>query len=111
MSQQNVSTVVGGPLSIHKLILNFDMLVDIGPLPYIGIYDAFRYHAYTTESFKLILCYFNEPPNIWNTPGDSDDKFEINIGAGAQTFVHEFNQFSLADNIPECGTFVHRKWN
>ena len=108
MSQQNVNSTVDGPLTTHKLILDFNKLAVIGPLPYIGIYDAFRHYAQTIEPFKLILCYFNEPANQYDTPGDSDDKFEFDISVpGTQTVVHEFTHYSLAGNLQECGSYYH----
>ena len=49
------------------------------------------------EDFVLILCLWTVPTDVYATPGDSDDLFEINSALG-ETYVHEFNPYGLTDH-------------
>ena len=36
----------------------------------------------TYEMFKLAICHFDEPLDVYDTPNDANDKFEYDNSAG-----------------------------
>ena len=74
------ATSSAGAAGSHKLDVNFG---SSDPATYIGVYESQRIIAEDVEAFKLAICYYNEPSNIYESPNDADDIFKFDRSLGS----------------------------
>ena len=92
-----------GDTTSQTLLFDFSGFPDNDMINLIGVYSAERLQSAVTETFQVVLCYFYEPGDIYDSP--SDDVIDYNrsqSGGATQVFNIELSLYNMSTEFSLC---------